>query len=252
MTYQWLTYDTTTGALGKHSQTQSPMIQTTTVTVGTDAPKATTTSTNTLTPSTNTTTSTDKEGVVTTTTVAIAFDSNLIHPNQAIIGPFDGVTVVMNADEQAAYNQPQAYLYQSGAFVTNSAWPAQQLAQAKSTQIATLEASMNATLSGGFTAKTLVGTATTPHTYPTDSSAQSNFTGVVSAFTTNPNKTTATILTLDAGWVSHTKAEFFGVYSDGDNWKEAQYPQLATFVAQVEAATTVADVQAVVWTAATY
>lgn len=128
----------------------------------------------------------------------------------------------------------------------------EQLANAQHAQIAILEAGLNATLAGGFTAKTLVGTATNPHTYPTTSGAQANFTGVIAAFTANPNKTTANILTLDAGWISHTKAEFYGVFADGDNWKEAQFPQLASLAAQVEGSTTVAGAQSVTWTPATY
>lgn len=124
--------------------------------------------------------------------------------------------------------------------------------QVQQAQVATLENAMNTTLGGGFTAKTLVGGATTPHTYPTDANAQANFNGLVNAFSVNPNKTSAIILTLDAGWISHTKAEFYGVYSDGDAWKEAQYTQLTSLVAKVESATTVADVQAITWTEATY
>ena len=180
------------------------------------------------------------------------FDANLIPSGFALIGVYDDATNKMDTTTQAAYDSPRAYLYQKGAFVANAAWPAQQLANAKAAQTTALEAAMNATLTGGFTAKTLVGGATTPHTYPTDARAQSNFSGLVAAFTANQNKASTTILTLDAGWISHTKAEFFGVYSDGDSWKEAQYTQLATLVTKLEPASTLADVQAITWAEATY
>ena len=206
--YYWLIYNTTTGAIGTHSSSHSPLV----------------------------------DGKI---------DSNLIPSGFSLLGVYDDTTK-MDSAIQAAFDSPQAYLYQNGAFVANSAWPAMQLAQAKQTQIAKLESVMNATLAGGFTAKTLVGGATTPHTYPTDGTAQANFSGLVNAFSVNPNKTSTMALTLDAGWISHTKTEFYGVYSDGDAWKEAQYTQLTSLVAKVESAITVADVQAITWKEATY
>lgn len=126
------------------------------------------------------------------------------------------------------------------------------LSNAQQAQISQLEQGLAETLNGGFVAKTLVGGATTPHTYPSDASAQSNFSGAVNGFITNPNKATVMILTLDAGWLSHTKDEFYGVYSDGDSWKEAQYAQLTGLVGQVQSATTVTAVNSITWTPATY
>lgn len=123
---------------------------------------------------------------------------------------------------------------------------AQLLAEAQAAQIATITAAFNATLVGGFASKS------TGHTYPSDAAAERNFTGGITAFTTNPSKTAITLQTLDAGWVSHTKDQFYAMYNDGDAWKEAQYPQLATLEGEVRAATTVAAVQAAVWTPATY
>ncbi len=205
--YQWFTYDTTTGAVGKHEQDLSPLIN-------------------------------DQ------------FDSNLIHTGQAILGPYDDTNPMPNA-YLPAWSNPQAYLYQNSAFAANPSWPAMELAQAQQAQIANLNAGLAATFAGGFTAKTLVGGATSPHTYPTNQNAQANFTAAVTAFTANPNKTTVTIETLDAGWVSHTKAEFFGVFTDGDNWKEAQYAQYNVLLGQVEAQTT-PPTTPVVWTTATY
>lgn len=154
-----------------------------------------------------------------------------------------GDTVFWNQD---------AYIIQNGAVADNPNWPTIQLSQAKQTQLALLNAGLATTLNGGFEAKTLVGGAATPHTYPTNPSAQSNFNGAINAFIANPNKTSVTVETLDVGWVSHTKSEFYGIYADGDTWKEAQYTQLNNLIAQVKAETTVSGVEAIVWTPATY
>ena len=247
MAYTWITYNTQTGALGAHSQTQSPMVQTTTVTVGTDAPKVTTTSTTTLTPSTNTTTS-ETDGVTTTTTVTIEFDPNLIHTGQAIIGPFDGVTAVMTADEQAAYATPQAYLYQSGAFVANSAYPAMQLAQAMQAQVTAIEAGMNATLAGGFTSSAN-GTAIV---YGYAASDIQHMQGIATASLLNVETWPIAYANIEGAEVALTQAQFTQLVTDANTFNWAQIKQVRTLIASIETATTVADVQAVVWQAATY
>lgn len=248
MAYTWLTYDTQTGALGKHVQTQSPMVQTTTVTVGTNAPKVATTSTNVLIPSTDTTTSTDAEGVVTTTTVTIAFDPNLIHAGQAIIGAFDGVTVVMSADEQTAYDTPQAWLYQSGAFVANSAWPALELAQAMQAQIAAIEAGMNATLAGGFTSSAN-GTAIV---YGYAAGDIQHMQGIATASLLNVETWPIAYANIEGAEVALTQAQFTQLVTDANTFNWAQIKQARTLIASIEAATTVNAFQAISWTAANY
>lgn len=193
--------------------------------------------------------------------VTTEFDPTLIPPNNALVACYNDATDTIPSDFATAFANPTAWLYQGGKFVANPNYNAMAFSQAQQKQLANLEQGMMATLGGGFTAKTLVGSATSPHKYPTDGNAQSNFSGAVSAFTANSNKTSVTVLTLDAGWVLHTKAEFFGIYTDGDNWKEAQYPQLSTLQAKVSAmklsdyATlddAIAAIQAVTWTEATY
>ena len=321
--FSWLTYDTQTGSLGKHAQTGSPMIQTTTVTVGTDAPKVNTTSTTTLTASTtttyanatqvtlegtagatitnyiikdangnqwmipnvtigengtvvttatcevtNTTASvtaqeawtvvapnanvtgmTNEVSVTTETVVTIAFDPNLIHPNQTVIGPFDGVTVVMTSAEQAAYDNPQAWLYQSGAFVANPNWGAMELAQAQQAQVAAIEAGMNATLNSGFTSSA-DGTALT---YGFAAADQTNLTQEATMMLAGATVWPIEWATYDGtATVSLTQAQFTQLLTDGQSFKWACVKQLRTLTAQVQAATTMADVQAVVWTTPTY
>lgn len=189
------------------------------------------------------------------------FDASLIPANNALVASYNDATDTIPTDFATAFDSPQAWLYESGKFVANPNYDAMAFAQAQQAQLSALSKGLKSTLSGGFTAKTLVGSATSPHTYPTDAGAQANFTGAVAAFQANPNKTTVTIQTLDAGWISHTKAEFYGIYTDGDNWKEAQYPQLGTLQGKVKAmklsdyatlADGIAAIQGVTWTPATY
>ena len=173
----------------------------------------------------------------------------------AVWGPFEEDTA--STEVKDAFAHPNYYTVQNGILIAVSNIVDLQLTDAKIVQLAQLNAGFNKTLNGGFTAKTLVGTATSPHTYPSDPTAQSNFTGIVAAFTTNPNKTSTMFYTINEGYVNHTKQEFFDVYSDGDTWKEVQYAQLATLEAQVNAITAstpdwLQAIQAIVWKEVTY
>jgi hypothetical protein len=227
------------------------MVQTTTITVGANAPTTTTTSTNTLTASTNTTTSTDADGIVTTTTITIEFDANLIYTGQAIIGPFDGVTVVMNAEEQTTYDNPQAWLYQSGTFVANSAWPAMELAQAQQAQIAALEAGMNATFNAGFSSSAISSTAIT---FPFDSASQVKWSwlqGVVNSTTSSTFPTNLTVKDASNNKYTVTYAQAQQLVMNAMTFYLAQTGQFSTLEDDVLAATTVSAVQAIVWSPAT-
>lgn len=103
------------------------------------------------------------------------------------------------------------YNVQNGALVSVvTPAHAQLLAEAQAQRIALIEAGLMQTLVGGFTSKS------TTHTYSTDSASQANFIGGITVFTTNPNKTSITLQTLDAGWVNYTKGEFYAMYNDGD------------------------------------
>ena len=321
MSYTWLAYNTTTGALGTHEQSHSSMVQTTTVTVGSDAPRVTTTSTTTLTPSTVTTyrnvaqvtltgtpdeiisglvltdasgnkwsvpnTQLDENGsatatatgevttsaisvaangltisgtvagltsvsnevsVTTTTTVEIAFDPQLILSGFDIIGPFDGVTAVMTSAEQAAFDTPQAYLYQSGGFVANSAWPAQQLAQAKTAQIALIEAGYQSTLNGGFTSSAN-GTSLV---YGYAASDVQHMNMIASASALGVETWPINYADKAGQIVPLTQAQFASLVTTASQFNWAQINQLRSLVGQVEAATTVSAVQSIVWTPASY
>ncbi len=320
MTYQWLTYNTTSGAIGTHEQTGSPMVRTMTVTVGADVPTVTTTSIMTLAADTTVTyantalvtltgaanealtgivledasgnkwvvpnTMLDANGTATTaatcevtsstvtlaagtlgvvspaglasatnqasttteTVVTIAFDPNLIHTGQAIIGPFDGKTAIMTSAEQAAYDTPQAYLYQGGTFVANPAWPAQQLTQAQQTQSAALQAGCNATFNAGFVSSASGSTLTYGFTPQNQADMTELATMLSLAVATWP----VSWQLPDGTIVSLTQAQFTQLLTDAQKFKWAQLNQLRTLQAQVQAATTVSAVQAIAWTAAAY
>ena len=322
MGFQWLTYNTQTGALGKHSQTSSPMIQTTTVTVGTDVPTVKTTSTNTLTPSTTTTYSnvapvtltgeanapisglvlTDASGnkwavsnttldasgtasasatcevtnaavsvaangltisgtvagltsvanqasVTTTTTVTIAFDPNLVHAGQAIIGPFDGVTVVMNAAEQAAYDQPQAYLYQSGAFVDNPNYAQIQFNAALSSKLSWLQNTLNSKMSAGFPSSA-DGTARIYAITGSDSSGMSpmqKWTGILTTIAAGLGQASYSIKDINNNTVTLTQAQFKQFAADGFAYINGSEQTMFVKEAQIKSCTTQAELDTIGW-----
>lgn len=203
--YQWFTV-TSTGAIGKHEQTQSPLV----VVNGTQQ-----------------------------------IDPNLIPSGFTTLGPYDS-TNPMDATTQAAWDNPQAYLYQNGAFGDNPNWPTIQLAQAKATQKAAIEAGLNATLAGGFTSKN------TGHTYVTTTNGQTNMEGDLKRFELDSSLTSVQFFTMDAGWIAHTQSELRSAFLDGGLWKDCQYAQAQTLSINIENTTTVSGVQAVVWTPANY
>jgi hypothetical protein len=186
--------------------------------------------------------------VTTTTTVTIEFDPSLILPGHAIIGPFDGVTVVMSTAEQAAFATPQAYLYQSGAFSDNPAWPAQQLAQTQRTQIAAIQAGYQATLNSGFTSSAN-GTATV---YGYQASDIQHMNMIASASALGVETWPISYADIHGNIVSLTQAQFTSLVTTASQFNWAQINQLRSLIGQVQAATTVSAVQAIVWTAASY
>lgn len=123
------------------------------------------------------------------------------------------------------------------------------VAQAQATQSAALSASCASAIVSGFSSSAL-GSA---HTYPSQPNDQSNLIGAATA-SQSP--------TLPAGWTcnfwcadstgawalrAHTAAQIQQVLADGVAAREALSTKLAALVAQVEAATTVAAVQSIVW-----
>lgn len=151
---------------------------------------------------------------------------------------------------QDAFLHKSHYAVQNGTLV-KTVTDAQLLSEAVSAQISSLSSSMNATLAGGFTAKS------TGHTYPSNMDSQNNMQAALLQFSLDSTKTAEMYMTIDEGMVSHTQQDLKNVFIEGGRWKNAQYAQFATLKAQVkqlatQAGTTVAQVQAVTWTAADY
>jgi len=125
------------------------------------------------------------------------------------------------------------------------------LAQAVATQTAILTAACAAAVTGGYTSAALGSV----HTYPSDATSQTNMIGRVlqSLLPGLPATWTTTFWCADStgawSFANHTAAQIQQAGNDGASWVAACQTQLAALNAQVAAATTVAAVQAVVWTA---
>lgn len=216
MNFQWIYYNTTTGELAPQHSTHSPMVTTTT------------------------------DGQTTT-----QFDSSLIPPNNEVIGPYDDSgNNDAPADFVAAFANPQAYLYQDGAFVANPAYDANAvaLAQAQQTQLSAIQAGYNATIAAGFTSNA-TGQS---DTYAIDETAYPKWTGILSVIAAGIGPQTIQVKDLAGNTVTLTADQFKTFALDGFNFLNAQEQQLWSLEAQINAATTVADVQAITWTPGAY
>jgi hypothetical protein len=130
----------------------------------------------------------------------------------------------------------------NGAWVEGMA-QADILADAKAAKKAQLSASFDATMASGFTSSAL-GVS---HNYPSDLQAMIFFNATMNRFGNDSTFTTVNQKTLDAGYLAHTKAQFFQVFNDGHAFGVAQDTKLANLKAQVDAATTVSAVNAITW-----
>lgn len=114
-------------------------------------------------------------------------------------------------------------------------------------KIAQLAAIYEQTLANGFTSSAL-GVA---HTYPADTEARNNFNVTVLRFLTDPTYTTTNFKTLDAGFLAHTKDQFFQVFADGHNFgiqQNTHYNQKKAAVLALSYPTnTKADIDGITW-----
>ncbi len=130
-----------------------------------------------------------------------------------------------------------------------AAWPAAQLQAAQATQRALINASCVSAMTGGFLSSAL-GAA---HTYPSTLTDQHNLSGsVVASLLPNlPSGWTTPYWCQDSAgtWamVQHTAAQIQQVGMDGKAWITAQQEKLASLNAQIEVATTVSEVTAIIW-----
>lgn len=142
--------------------------------------------------------------------------------------------------------------YANGAFTlpVPPAPPTPTLAEAQATQTATLSAACHRAILFGFTSSAL-GAA---HTYPTDDKSQFNLAASVtdSLLPNLPANWTTPFMCADSSGVwamrSHTAAQIQQAGSDGKAFVLKNLQQNASLAAQVASATTVAAVQAIVWT----
>lgn len=208
MYYYFLT-NTINGAIGANSSTHSPTI---------------------------TVTTTNPDGTVTTSTKP---DPNLIPAGCAMIGPFE----TLDATQQAVFDAPALYLYQGGKFVDNPNAGKIQLANAKQAKITEINQACAKTINAGFT-------------------SSANGTSLIYGFTdadqTNIaqelNIVNAGIATFPIYWgakdgtvVSLDEIQFKQLCKDANGFKWSQVGKLRTLIPQVETATTIDAVKAIVW-----
>ena len=148
---------------------------------------------------------------------------------------------------QAQAQNFSAYALSNGAIV--SAPATQLLAQAQAAQIAIITQACAGAITGGFSSSAL-GSA---HTYPSGLTDQANLAAnVVSSLLPGlPSTWTTPQICSDANgvwaYVAHTAAQIQQVGSDGKAAILASLAKKASLQAEIEAATTVAAVQAIVW-----
>lgn len=110
-------------------------------------------------------------------------------------------------------------------------------------KIASLSAACYQTIIGGFTS-TALGTA---HTYDCDEESQRNLIGAMLKISNDATITTINWKTRENGYVDHTRTQFTQVYQDGFQFIESQRYKYRDLKAQVLAATTEAQINAITW-----
>jgi hypothetical protein len=132
-----------------------------------------------------------------------------------------------------------------------AAWPAAQLAAAKTQQEAILYDACGAAITGGFISSALGS----PHTYPSTLTDQHNLDGsVVSSLLPNlPSTWTTEFWVMDSSGVwtfaNHTVSQIQQAGLDGKAWVTTNQNKLRTLMAQLKSTSTStpAEVQAIVW-----
>lgn len=151
-------------------------------------------------------------------------------------------------DEQ--YKMLQAnpgYTIQNGALTPPS--ESMTLAQAQAAQLAAISAACQAAILKGFVSSALG----TPHTYPMDMTSQSNLQAAVirCGLSNPPPPATIDFMCADVNGVwarrPHTPQQIVAAALDGMNYVQAMLAKNDQYAAQINAATTVANVQAVIW-----
>lgn len=165
--------------------------------------------------------------------------------------PADAVKV-SDSDVQTAINLPSGSTYDfdtAGTLTTAGPSSAQQLANAQAAQVASLSAACQAQIYAGFQSSALGAV----HTYPAKDKDQTNLSGsvVASLLPGLPADWTTPFWCQDSAgawaFVPHSAAQIQQVGADGKAAIVAALEKNAALAAQVMAAASVAEVQAVVW-----
>jgi hypothetical protein len=85
------------------------------------------------------------------------------------------------------------------------------------------------------------------HTYPIDQEAQDNMKNLMQLMILNPNMTTIQFKTLENGLTAHTRDQFIQVLMDAQTFEVNLVRKYESLEAQVQAATTIDEVNAIVW-----
>jgi len=119
------------------------------------------------------------------------------------------------------------------------------LDELKASKTSEINTSCSKAITSGFTSSALG----TPHTYQSDQTDQLNLIGVVAAGTDDYFKCGVTDANGNITWnyELHTIAQLQQVLADGKAHKQALLQKANTLKVQVASATTVAEVEAIVW-----
>lgn len=121
--------------------------------------------------------------------------------------------------------------------------PENLLTEVKASKLAELNGKCDQTIMSGFTSSAL-GTS---HTYRSLLIDQVWFNATLNRFAVDPNFTSVNYLTLDSGYLQHTKAQLTQVFVDGHAFGDSQITKLNALKAQVDNATTIEDVENITW-----
>lgn len=112
---------------------------------------------------------------------------------------------------------------------------------------AELEQKCNQAISSGFQSSAL-GTV---HTYPSHDKAQENFNTEMHRFLIDTSYILCKFFTEDAGWLEHTRDQFFQVFKDGHDFGNTQWEKFFELEAKVSALTypinTIEDINSIKW-----
>lgn len=175
------------------------------------------------------------------------FDPNLISAGCLILGPYES----LDSTQQAAFNTPQAYLYQNGVFVSNPNYPAIQLRSAKTAKIEEIQQTYQAEVNSTFTSSATGTALVYNYSNQGSPSAQDTWNDLFKAIDKNllPSTVFPMPVTLANGTVvDHTQTQLEQIETDIAAWKFPLYQKYQKLVTStIPACTTVDDVNAISW-----